>query len=134
MNFSPKCKQWYILLHYGKWWTFPFFQKCCTTLFATVQYYCVCCSEVYYGCAIRCKSLSCCVGGLKKNAITVGFSHNFDTAFTLNGLQLGLFRLLTQRQRSGLPCTHNEKRKSEEVPGLPTSHKKCTSTCKADND
>lgn len=52
---------------------FSWFQKCPTALFATVQYYWVCCSEVYCGCAIHCKSSSCCVGGLKKKCNSSGF-------------------------------------------------------------
>lgn len=48
----------------------------------------------------------------KKNAIAIVFSDNFHRAYTLNGLQLHLFRLLTQTQRSGLPCMQNKKLKS----------------------
>lgn len=48
---------------------------------------------------------------VEKSSILVVFSDNFHTAYTLNGLQLDLFRLLTQRQRPSLPPVHNEKLK-----------------------
>lgn len=112
MNFSPKCKQWYILLHYGRWWIFPVSKN--IALQYLPQFSITVCAAQKYTMDVQFifKSSLYCVGGLKKNAMAVGFSHNFDTAYTLNGLQLGLFGLLTQRQRSGLPCMHNEKLKS----------------------